>query len=233
MNTSGDRLKALLQECGLSPSDFAAQRRVTSQHVNNWFKRGIPLARIDELADLFSVHRRWLRTGEGPKHPNPLLRMSPSRPAREVAPTTLTTPGAPLLQVPYHVVHEGELVGVDGYHMVLPAEALQVLGVPEDSAICVAMPAANMAPWIPRDAILAVDLSQTEVVDGETYALRHNGKLRVHSLSIGHNRLLCLHSHNQGNYMVERYTPTQCLVQGLEVLGWVFHWSHFRQRRPG
>jgi hypothetical protein len=29
MKTSGDRLKALLHECGLTSSDFAAQRGVT------------------------------------------------------------------------------------------------------------------------------------------------------------------------------------------------------------
>ena len=40
MNTSGDRLRLLLRECHLSASDFAANRRVTPQHVNNWFKRG-------------------------------------------------------------------------------------------------------------------------------------------------------------------------------------------------
>lgn len=69
MNTSGDRLKSLLRECHLSASDFAANRRVTPQHVNNWFKRGIPMARLDEIAELLCVNSRWLRTGEGVKHP--------------------------------------------------------------------------------------------------------------------------------------------------------------------
>lgn len=53
MNTSGERLRALLRECGLTPSDLAALRHVSAQHVNNWFKRGVPLARLDELAELF------------------------------------------------------------------------------------------------------------------------------------------------------------------------------------
>ena len=70
MNTSGDRLKSLLRECHLSASDFAANRRVTPQHVNNWFKRGIPMARLDEIAELLCVNSRWLRTGEGVKHPS-------------------------------------------------------------------------------------------------------------------------------------------------------------------
>ena len=107
MNTSGDRFKALLQECNLTPSDFAAQRKITPQHVNNWFKRGVPQARLDEFADLFCVHRRWLRTGEGPKHPDPLI------PARPPAPRQLPPP-APLLDlapagvpIPLHQVSQG------------------------------------------------------------------------------------------------------------------------------
>ncbi|EGH71686.1 helix-turn-helix domain-containing protein, partial [Pseudomonas syringae] len=70
MNTSGDRLRILLRECHLTATDFAANRKITPQHVNNWFKRGVPMARIDEVAELLTVNARWLRTGEGPKHPN-------------------------------------------------------------------------------------------------------------------------------------------------------------------
>ncbi|HEC55040.1 MAG TPA: XRE family transcriptional regulator, partial [Gammaproteobacteria bacterium] len=51
MNTSGDRLKALLREVHLSASDFAKNRGVTPQHVNNWFKRGVPMGRLNEIAE--------------------------------------------------------------------------------------------------------------------------------------------------------------------------------------
>ncbi|EPM63950.1 Cro/CI family transcriptional regulator [Pseudomonas syringae pv. actinidiae ICMP 19071] len=44
--------------------------KITPQHVNNWFKRGVPMARIDEVAELLTVNARWLRSGDGPKHPN-------------------------------------------------------------------------------------------------------------------------------------------------------------------
>jgi len=232
MNTSGDRLKALLHECGLTPSDFAAQRRVTPQHVNNWFKRGIPLARLDELADLFCVHRRWLRSGEGPKHPSSILRSCAVQPTRDALPTALLTPATQLLQVPFYEVQDGQLAALHNHCLRLPAQALKALGVAPANAACLAMPAGNMAPWVPRDAILAIDVSLTQVIDGETYALLHNGAVRVNSLSLGHNGTLCLHSHDRHNYTVERYTPAQRQAQQLQVLGWVFHWSHFRQQRP-
>ncbi|ABY96493.1 TPA: helix-turn-helix transcriptional regulator [Pseudomonas putida] len=233
MNTSGDRLKALLHECGLTPSDFAAQRSVTPQHVNNWFKRGVPLARLDELADLFCVHRRWLRTGEGPKHPNPILRNGPPKPALANPPTPLSVRHGRVLNVPYYEMHNSLLSPVAGKNLRLPAKALKGLGVQAGNAICLAMPAGNMLPLIPLEATLAIDLSMTRVVDGETYALLHNGMLRVNSLSLGLHDTLYLHSHDRRNYAVERYTPAQRQAQGLEILGWVFHWSHFRQQRPG
>ncbi|MGE8468715.1 MAG: LexA family transcriptional regulator [Pseudomonas putida] len=232
MNTSGDRLKALLHECGLTPSDFAAQRSVTPQHVNNWFRRGVPLARLDEMADLFCVHRRWLRSGEGPKHPNPILRSGPPRPAQDNPPTPLSAHGGRMLQVPFHALQHGLLTPVASKHLRLPSKALKALGVAPDSAICLAMPAANMAPLIPLEATLAVDLGMTEVIEGETYALLHNGTLRVNNLSLGQHGTLYLHSHDRRNYAVERYTRAQRQAQGLEILGWVFHWSHFRRHRP-
>ncbi|MFP3407468.1 S24 family peptidase [Pseudomonas sp. SIMBA_065] len=233
MNTSGDRLKALLHECGLTPSDFAAQRSVTPQHVNNWFKRGVPLARLDEMADLFCVHRRWLRSGEGPKHPNPILRSGPPPPTHDTPPSPLSAHGGRMLQVPLHELHNGRLAPIASKHLRLPCKALKALGVAADQAICLAMPAANMAPLIPQEATLAVDLGMTKVIEGETYALLHNGTLRVNNLSLGQHGTLYLHSHDRRNYAVERYTRAQRQAQGLEIIGWVFHWSHFRRQRPG
>jgi len=233
MNTSGDRFKALLQECNLTPSDFAAQRKITPQHVNNWFKRGVPQARLDEFADLFCVHRRWLRTGEGPKHPDPLI------PARPPAPRQLPPP-APLLDlapagvpIPLHQVSQGKLVPVPGLHQAIPAQALDSLGVAAGHSICIGMPADNMAPLLPQGTLLAIDRNFTQVIKGEYYALLHNGRLRVHQLSHGHNGTLCLHSHDRLNYPMERYTAQRRKAQRLEIIGWVFWWSCLRPVRPG
>lgn len=233
MNKSGERLKALLHECGLTSSDFAAQRGISPQHVNNWFKRGIPVARLDQLADVFCVNRRWLQCGEGPKHPAPILRSGLPAPQPLDAPALLGAQSGYLQQVPLHTLSEGALIEVPGHHMPLPAQALHTLGISSESAICMAMPASNMAPLIPCGALVAIDRSLTQVVDGETYALSHNGVLRVNSLSLGQQGTLCLHSHDRNQHATERYTRVQRKAQGLTILGWVFHWSYFRGQRPG
>ena len=90
-----------------------------------------------------------------------------------------------------------------------------------------------MAPLLPEGALLAIDCGFTRVVEGECYALLHNGRLRVQRLSVGHNGTLCLHSHDRLNHPSERYTAYQRRVQKLEILGWVFWWSCLRPVRPG
>ena len=232
MNTSGDRLKALLLECNLTPSDFAAQRNVTPQHVNNWFKRGVPLSRLDELADLFCVNRRWLRSGEGSKHPAPLAAILPPAPSADSL-SPLLAQDTEHVSLPFHRIQNNTLQALPGHCQAIPRRAMDALQVPLQAAICMSMPANNMAPLLPRGSLLAIDRSVTHVVDGECYALLHNGRLRVHYLSLGHNGTLCLHSHDRLNHPNERYTTYQRRVQGLDILGWVFWWSCLRMARPG
>ena len=66
---SGARLRALLRECHLTATDFALYCGVKAQHVNNWFNRGVPLRRQEEIAALLSVNVGWLRDGRGLKYP--------------------------------------------------------------------------------------------------------------------------------------------------------------------
>ncbi len=235
MKSSGERLKALLQECNLTASDFAAQRKVTPQHVNNWFKRGVPLARLDEIADLLCVHRRWLHCGQGPKYLNPIPRLCtpcPRHTPEAHPPFALMAHDGQDAPIPFYCVRDGRLEQVPGGNLRLPIRALDALGVAPRDALCLSMPAHNMSPALPHGTTLAIDRSLTRVVEGETYALLHNGKLRVHSLSLTDQGMLCLHSQDLRNHPSEHFTPAQRRVQGLEIIGWVFWWAHLRPSRP-
>jgi len=235
MNTSGDRLKNLLHECNLSPSDFAAQRQVTPQHVNTWFKRGVPLARLDEIAELLCVCSKWLRTGEGPKHPTPLPRLNaaPRIPGTEPAdPSLLAAHTHEDIQLPFYSMQSRQLKPIDNRYLRLPAYALDALGVDPGLALCLSMPASNMSPLLPRGTTLAIDTGLTRIVEGELYALLHNGRLRIHSLSQRANGTLRLHSHDSDQHPTETYSPAQLKNQKLSVLGWVFWWGHLRDSRP-
>lgn len=235
MNTSGDRLKALLSECNLTASDFAAQRRVTPQHVNNWFHRGVPQARLDEIAELLCVRSKWLRTGEGPKHGSPLPRTTRASMPPKTADAdhlALTAYGDHDEQLPFHWIRAGQPEPIEGRHLRLPRLALDRLGVDPAHALCLSMPDYNMMPLIPYGAPLAIDRSLTRVVEGEVYAVLHNGQLRINSLSKRSNGALRLYSHDNEGFPCESYSVSQARSQHLEILGWVFWWAQFRAERP-
>ncbi len=56
MGTSTEsKLRAVLNKKGVTPAEFARIARVNSQTVNNWIKRGVPHARLMEVAELLNV----------------------------------------------------------------------------------------------------------------------------------------------------------------------------------
>lgn len=237
MNTSGDRLRILLRECHLSATDFAANRKITPQHVNNWFKRGVPMARLDEVAELLTVNARWLRTGEGPKHPT-----DPANENTGGDTQIAIHQGRNLVRgdVEIQIFKEVEsapgtgrtvLTEAPGQKIRLPLQPLQTLGIDPKSCLCVVMVGSSMADKIQDGSLLGVDRGQTQVIDGEMYALEHGGILRVRYLYRLPNGGLRLRSHNHCEYPDELFTAQEMEQQHLTILGWVFWWSTFNHRR--
>lgn len=237
MNTSGDRLRILLRECHLSATDFAANRKITPQHVNNWFKRGVPMARLDEVAELLTVNARWLRTGEGPKHPTDPANENTGGDTR-----TASSQGRGSLRgdaeiqifkevAPASGSSKTLLTEAPGQKVRLPLQSLQTLGIDPKDCLCVVMVGGSMADKIQDGSLLGVDRNQTQVIDGEIYALEHGGILRVRYLYRLPNGGLRLRSHNPGEYPDELFTAYEIEQQHLKILGWVFWWSTFSQRR--
>lgn len=233
MKTSGDRLKALLQECNLTPADFAAHRDVTPQHVHNWFKRGVPLARLDEFAQLLSVNRRWLLSGQGRKHPHSAQhppRIAHPQQAVPLSPE-LVAQEAEIVRLPHQTVCEGKLQSTPDRFLALPRPLLDAQGVDLAQAICLTVPGSNMQPRLAVGATLAVDRGQTQIVDGDLYALLHLGTLRVHQVALDRDNVLCLHNHDDDEYPSEYFSLAQRRVNGIEVIGRVFWYSHLCSTR--
>jgi len=234
MNTSGDRLRVLLRECHLSATDFAANRKVTPQHVNNWFKRGIPMARIEEIAELLSVNGRWLRTGEGPKHPGEergkrglsgLAKLRPERSGREELEIPLYT------ELPTQNPGQTAVSEAPNHRVKLARRILEAMDVELQNALCVAMYGNSMADKIQDGSLIGVDRGRTHVIDGEIYALEHDGMLRVKYLYRLPGGGLRLRSHNAAEYPDEIFTAEQIQEQNIHILGWIFWWSTLNNRR--
>ncbi|NMY75628.1 MULTISPECIES: XRE family transcriptional regulator [Pseudomonas] len=242
MNTSGDRLRLLLRECHLSASDFAANRRVTPQHVNNWFKRGIPMARLDEIAELLCVNSRWLRTGEGSKHPKGPSTHEPLRAPSEahltpLRPTSVTPDRTDARLAFYNEVLTPcgtgtRVMEIPDGHIRLDNAILRAAAVSPEHAICVPMIGNSMAQKIQSGSTLAVDSSLTHIVDGEIYALEQDGMLRIKYAYRLPGDGLRLRSHNNSEYPDETYSAEQIQALNIRILGWVFWWSTLNTRRP-
>ena len=242
MNTSGDRLRLLLRECHLSASDFAANRRVTPQHVNNWFKRGIPMARLDEIAELLCVNSRWLRTGEGLKHPKGPSAPEPTRASAEAQPMPLNSANVSPDTSDVCIAFYNEVLAPDGagtrvmeipnHHVRLDHSILQAAEVSPEHAICVPMIGNSMTHKIQSGSTLAIDTSLTHIVDGEIYALEQDGMLRIKYAYRLPGEGLRLRSHNLSEYPDESYSAEQIQALNIRILGWVFWWSTLNTRRP-
>jgi len=237
MNTSGDRLKALLRECHLTASDFAANRRVTPQHVNNWFKRGIPMARLDEIAELLCVNSRWLRTGEGVKHPGLASsndETSPDQVPGQHKPAAADDIEVPLYNESLHPDGSGKtrVVRMPDCTVRLSCSTLQALDVSPDQAICAPMIGNSMAHRIQDGSTVAIDRSLTQIVDGEIYALEQDGMLRIRYVYRLPGNGLRLRCHSSREYPDEVFNAVQVQSQQIRILGWVFWWSTLNSRRP-
>lgn len=102
--------------------------------------------------------------------------------------------------------------------------SLRNKGVDPASAKCVTVAGNSMEPVLRNGSTVAVDTSNTRVLDGDMYAIDHAGQLRVKQLYRMPGGGLRLRSFNRDEHPDEEYTAQQIHEQELVVLGRVF-WS--------
>jgi phage repressor protein C with HTH and peptisase S24 domain len=102
--------------------------------------------------------------------------------------------------------------------------SLRNQGVDPCSAKCVTVAGNSMEPVLRNGSTVAVDTSNTRIIDGDMYAIDHAGQLRVKQLFRLPGGGLRLRSFNRDDHPDEEYTAQQIQDQELVVLGRVF-WS--------
>ncbi|WP_256675905.1 transcriptional regulator [Pseudomonas sp. R5(2019)] len=219
-------MKALLDECHLTASDFALHRDVTPQHVNNWFKRGVPLARLDDIAELLCVQSKWLRTGKGPKHPPNIIREP------NPAPSFLALPAGQEVHLPFYHLHNGQLLKLGDHHLRLQLKALQELGVDPDQAIGLQMPDNSLGADLPQGSSLAIARTTARLLPNERYAVLHQGKLHIQYLKRVPGGALQMRNQLHSEQPDIVLSRRQQRAEGVEILGWVFWWAMYRLQRP-
>ncbi|MFJ4248720.1 helix-turn-helix transcriptional regulator [Pseudomonas sp. NPDC089741] len=240
-NTSGPRFKALLEAANITTTGFAKFWGTEAQNVHNWYTRGVPAYRMEEVSRLLSVNSEWLKTGEGSKE----------SPSLNAPASNGDTFDAQAIRGVYTVIDPNDINltffketplsnGSGKTHVIQDPEQsirllrshLDQLEVRHADAICAHMIGNSMAERIEDGSVVAIDRGLTQVVDGEIYAIEHDGMLRIKYLHRMPGNGLRLRSHNSAEYPDEVFRPAQIEEQRIHILGWVFWWSTVGKRRP-
>jgi phage repressor protein C with HTH and peptisase S24 domain len=240
-NTSGPRFRALLRLANITTSGFAEFLNTAPQNVHNWYTRGVPAHCMEEVAMRLSVNREWLKTGEGQKDAKHLRVADESGNIFDaqairgvytvIEPTDIDLPF--FKEVPTaadatktHVIEDRE------ESIRLPRSHLDSLEINHTDAICARMVGNSMAEKIEEGSTVAIDRGLTQIVDGQIYAIEHDGMLRIKYLHRIPGNALRMRSHNSAEYPDEILRREQIEEQNFRVLGWVFWWSTLNKRRP-
>ncbi|MHC8398935.1 S24 family peptidase [Pseudomonas sp. MDT1-17] len=238
----GSRFKMLLEDAKITTTAFADFLKIPqAQNVHNWYTRGVPEYRMEEVARKLSVNSEWLKTGEGPKDAKHLRLLD----------ETGNTFDAQAIRGIYTVIEPTDVElafykeapvtpGSNKTHVVedssqpirLPRSHLDSLEINHTDAICAHMIGNSMAEKIEDGSTIAIDRGLTQIIDGEIYAIEHDGMLRIKYLHRMPGNGLRLRSHNSAEYPDEIFRAAQIDEQNIRVLGWVFWCSTLNKRRP-
>lgn len=122
-----------------------------------------------------------------------------------------------------------EVIENHGVTKRLPMRALEQSGVAVENAACATVRGDSMVPVLPDGTCIGIDRGSVEIVDGEIYAIDHDGMLRVkylYRMPLGRVRIA---SENSDEYPDEIVSGDD--LQFLRIIGRVFWFEVIRPRR--
>jgi len=112
----------------------------------------------------------------------------------------------------------------DGRKVRFSSYTLRKAGIDPSNAACATNTGNSNHPLILDKATLGIDKGMRSIIDGQVYALEHDGLLRIKFLY----RIpggIRLRSFNRDEYADEDYTFEQVMDQHIQIIGRVFWWS--------
>jgi len=195
------------------------------------------------LAKALQVRLEWLLTGDGemdepPGHALPDTDGDDPPYARGggslIQPAAVWDDDTPVdddeVEVPFYKEVEfaagsGAMHGleINGRRVRYGRSSLRAAGVDPHNAACGKATGNSMEPLIQDGSLVGIDRGKTQIVDGEIYALDHDGMLRVKYVYRLPGGGLRLRSFNHEEHPDETYSGEE--AQRIKILGWVWTWS--------
>lgn len=229
-------LRELLARDGLSPTELHRRTEVPQSTLSRILNDKIadPADKhISKIAEYFRVTTDQLR-GRVP------LAAAPARAHTELQDISIWDDQTPLdddeVSVPF--LREVELAAGSGRFVIEESSnaslrfgkrSLRHNGVQFDQAKCVTVRGNSMLPVLRDGATVGVNVGKSaigDIVDGDLYAINHNGQLRVkqvYRLPSG----IRFRSFNRDEHPDEDYTFQQIQDEQIALLGHVFWWGMF------
>ena len=236
-----ERLKAARRHAGLNQTELAERAGLTQTSISD-LERGKSKATAfaAQIASVCGVSPMWLAEGAGDMLKGvaaPAERIQPSVAMSNIQPWDANTPlEDDEVEVPF--LREVELDAGSGRFVIqedggeslrFRKKNLRENSVRFDQAKCVTVRGNSMTPVLRDGATVGVDLGKTslgDIIDGDLYAINHNGQLRVKQLF----RLptgIRLRSFNRDEHPDEDYSFQRMQDEQINILGHVFWWGMY------
>ncbi|EBU8673086.1 helix-turn-helix transcriptional regulator [Salmonella enterica] len=196
--------------------------------------------KIIELAKVLDVHPEWLSSGEGPagnddfdtllknKHPKSELKSSHLKVGvweEQERHDMDEFVEVPLINVRFAAGHgNSEIIDDEDFTLVFRRYSLHRMGVSAGNAKLVRVSGDSMTPALNDGDVVGIDTSSVDIKDGKTYALCHDGMLRVKTL-ISQPGKIIIRSLNRVDYPDEAL-DREHFMRSVRIVGRVFWSSH-------
>lgn len=233
-------LRALLDRHGISPTELHRRTGVPQSTLSRILSEKIvdPSDKhVSKIAEYFGVSTDQLR---GRVELGESREAAPGRSHAELRDISLWDDDTPVeddeVSIPF--LREVELAAGSGRFVIEESEkaslrfgkrSLRHNGVQFDQAKCVTVRGNSMLPVLRDGATVGVNAGKSgigDIVDGDLYAINHNGQLRVKQLY----RLptgIRLRSFNRDEHPDEDYSFQQMQEEQISILGHVFWWGMY------
>ncbi|WP_122316117.1 S24 family peptidase [Pseudomonas cichorii] len=243
----GQRFRQALDDSGLTGAQLARLLDLENeQNITNWKSRGVPAYMTGEVALTLVVEREWLegkdvpmRTAATERHgPRPAANDSPLYALEALVPWDQQTPLNDD-EIELRLYREVELSSGNGkaartevQEMTGPKlrfsrSTLRTCGVDPSNAVFATNIGNSNHPLILSGATVGIDKGMTRIIDGEIYAIDHDGHLRIKFLQRTPTGMK-MRSFNSNEYPDEDYDFDQIMEQRVLILGRIFWWSTIR-----
>ena len=249
-----DRFNAILDKAGIPQKGKGRQGivakmfGVSDKGARKWIEgESIPqTTKLPSIIEKFKdtgVTAEWLLTGNPAYSPENYIGDNelPSPPPNYVLGELELWDGSTPLRddevaLPYF--REVELAAGSGRHEVIENHGMKLRfakstlknqDVLECNAACATVSGNSMEPKLHNGTAIGIDKGTTNIIDGEMYAIDHDGSLRVKYLYKMPGGALRLRSENREEWPDETLSFEE--AKSVKVIGWVFWWSTLPKRR--